>query len=174
MDVQILNAILRNFSAGAFAGLLQMTAVVLATPLVLLLMRPSAIAFLSSNFHLGLIVPSTRFQSTMLTGSYLILSLGAALTENRYLDATTMHVRYIAHRKRGSKPTLTMALMLLLFCSGTALFVMLALQVPPKFLFDLGHYFGWSAFPMIWPGTLSVGAAFFGANAFACLKALQW
>lgn len=174
MDVHNLNAILRNFSAGVFAGFLQITAVVLATPLVLLFMRPSVIAFLSTNFHLGLIVPSTGFQFAMLTGTYLILSLGAALTENRYLDATAMYIRYIAHLKRVSKPTLVMALMLLLFCTGTALFIMLALQVPPKFLFGLGRYFGWSAFPMIWPGTLSVGAACFGANAFACIRALQW
>ena len=114
-------------------------------------------------------------QSSILTGAYLVLSLGVALTENRLLDVTAMHIRRVSHLKRLSRPYLMMALILFLFCLGTAGFTMLTLQVPPKFLVDLGHYFGWGGRPpIIWPGTMSIGVAWFAASAHAALRALQW
>jgi hypothetical protein len=68
-----------------------------------------------------------------------------------------------------------MAFLLILLWLGAAGFTMLALHTPPKFLVDLGHYYGWDdIFPIIWPGTMSVGVACFGANAHATMRALQW
>ena len=163
------------FQLGFVAAGFQLVAVILATPIVLLVMRPASIAFLSTNFGSSATAPSMETQSSILTGAYLVLSLGVALTENRLLDVTAMHIRRVSHLKRLSRPYLMMALILFLFCLGTAGFTMLTLQVPPKFLVDLGHYFGWGGRPpIIWPGTMSIGVAWFAASAHAALRALQW
>lgn len=166
---------LNLFQFGFVAAGFQLVAVTLATPAVLALMRPGSIAFLSMSFDVDAAAPSMETQSSILTGAYLILSLGMVLTETRLLDSTAMHIRRISHLKDFSRPNLVMALLLFLFCLGAAGFVMLALQAPPKFLVDLGHYFGWGGRPpIIWPGTMSIGVAWFGGNAHAALRALQW
>lgn len=166
---------LNLFQFGFVAAGFQLAAVILATPVVLALMRPGSIAFLSMSFDADAATPSMETQSSLLTGAYLILSLGVVLTENRLLDATAMHIRRIAHLKDFPRPNLAMALLLFLFCLGAAGFVMLALQAPPKFLVDLGRDFGWdSRPPIIWPGAMSIGVAWFGGNAHATLRALQW
>ena len=68
-----------------------------------------------------------------------------------------------------------MVLLLILLWLGAAGFAVVALQTPQQFLVDLGHHFGWGdAFIIIWPGTMSIGTACFGANAHATMKALQW
>ena len=53
------------------------------------------------------------------------------------------------------------------FCLGMVGFTILALR-PPQFLVDLGHQGDWGEMALIvWPGTMSIGAAWFGANAYA-------
>jgi hypothetical protein len=163
------------FRFGFVAAGFQFVAVILATPVVLALMRPGSLAFLSTSFGSDATAPSMETQSSVLTGVYLILSLGVVLTENRHLDSTAMYIRRISHLKDFPRPHLAMALLLFLFCLGAAGFVTLALQAPPKSLVDLGHYFGWGGWPpIIWPGTMSIGVAWFGGNAHAALRALQW
>jgi hypothetical protein len=166
---------LNLFQSGFVAAGFQLIAVMLATPVVLALMRPGSLAFLSTSFGSDATAPSMETQSSLLTGAYLILSLGVVLTENQLLDSTAMHIRRISHLKDFPRPYLVMGLLLFLFCLGAAGFVTLALQAPPKFLVDLGRDFGWdSRPPIIWPGTMSIGVAWFGGNAHATLRALQW
>jgi hypothetical protein len=161
--------------SGFVAAGFQLVAVILATPVVLTLMRPGSLGFPSTGLGSDASAPSMETQLSILTGAYLILSLGVVLTENRLLDATAMRIRQLSHRKDCPRPYLVMGLLLLMFCLGAAGFATLALQVPPKALVDLGHYFGWGDRPpIIWSGTMSIGVAWFGGNAHAALRALQW
>jgi hypothetical protein len=166
---------LRLFQAGFVAAAFQLLAVALATPVVLALMRPGSLAFLSTSFGSDATAPSMETQSSELTGAYLTLSLGVALTENRLLDSSAMHIRRVSHLTKVSGPYLVMALILILFGLSAAGFNMLALQAPRKSLVDVGHFLGWGGrFSIIWPGTMSIGVPSFGANAHAALRALQW
>ena len=129
---------------------------------------------LSTIFGSNTTGASLETQSSILTGAYLILSLGAALTENRFTDFSAMNIRHMAHSKKYSRPNLVMVALLILLWLCAAVFVAVALQTP-KLLATLGLNYGWGgAFSVVWPGTMSVGAACFGANAHATMKALQW
>lgn len=166
---------LSPFQFGYVAAGFQLAAVILATPVVLTLMRPGSLAFLSTVFGSDANAPPMETQSSILTGAYLILSMGVVLTENRLLDSAAMHIRRISHIKDFPRPNLAMALLLFLSCLGVTGFLTLALQAPPKVLVDLGRYFGWGVRPpIIWPGTMSIGVAWCGGNAHAALRALQW
>jgi len=166
---------LRLFQAGFVAACFQLVAVALVTPVVLALMRQGLIVSLSTSLGWDTTAPSMETQSSIITWTYLIVSLGVALTDNRFLDSTAMHIRRISHLKYFSRPNLVMAFLLILLCLGATGFTMLALQTPPKFLVDLGYYFGWGGIvSIIWPGTMSIGVVCFGANAHAALRALQW
>ena len=165
----------RLFQAGLVAACFQFVTLVLVTPFVLAVMRHELVLPLSTSFGSDTTVPSSETQSSVLASSYLIISLGVALTENRFLDSSAMHIRSVSHLKPFSRPTFVMALLLIQFCLGAAAFTVFALQTPPEFLVDLGQSFGWGGiFSIMWPGAMSIGAAFFGANAHAALRALQW
>lgn len=164
----------RLFPFGFVAALLQLIAVTLVTPVVLATMGDRSIMPLSMSFLPNLTTPSLETQSSIVTGTYLIISLGVALTENQLLDSSAMQIRHLSHLKPFSRPELVMALFLLQFCLGAAVFTVLALHTP-QFLVDLEHQDGWGEMALIvWPGTMSIGVACFGANAHAALRALQW
>jgi hypothetical protein len=65
---------------------LQFIAVALVTPVLLILMTPKSIAFLSAALGSDWTVPPIETQSLILTGAYLIMSLGVTLTESPALD----------------------------------------------------------------------------------------
>lgn len=164
----------RLFPFGFVAAFLQLIALALATPLVFSIMRDGSAIPLLQNFVPNFPSPSVETQSSIMTGTYLIVSLGVALTENRFLDSTAMQIRRISHLKHFYNPDLAMAFLLIQFCLGVAGFAMLALHLP-QFLVDLEHQDGWRKMAfIIWPGSMSIGTAFFGANAHAALRALQW
>ena len=166
---------MRLFQAGFVAACLQLVAVALVTPFVFAIMRHRSITFMLMHFKSNAEVPSSDTQSSILIGTYLIISFGIALTENRFTDLTAMQIRHVSHLRKYSRPNLTMVLLLILLWLGAAGFAVVALQTPQQFLVDLGHHFGWGdAFIIIWPGTMSIGTACFGANAHATMKALQW
>ena len=163
-----------RFPFGFVAAVLQLIAVATVTPFVLAVMWHGSITGLSLSFTSNLLTPSVETQSSIITGTYLILGLGVALTENRFLDPTAMQIRHISQLKSFPRPNLVMALLLIQFCLGVVGFTMLALW-PPQFLVDLGHQGNWGEMALIvWSGTMSIGAACFGANAHATLRALQW
>ena len=154
--------------------LLQLIALALATPLVFAIMRRGSIDPLFTSFAPNFTAQPVETQSSIITGTYLIVSLGVVLTENRFLDSTAMQIRHVSHLKPFSRPNLVMALLLTQFCLGVAGFAMLALHTPP-FLVDLAHQEGWGVIALIvWPGAMSIGVTFLGANAHATLRALQW
>jgi hypothetical protein len=164
MREDVLEAMFRRFPFGFVAAVLQLIAVAMVTPFALAIMWHGSIMGLST----------IETQSSIITGTYLILGLGIALTENRFLDSTAVQIRHISHLKPFPRPNLVMALLLILFCLGAVGFTLLALR-PPQFLVDLGHQGDWGEMALIaWPGTMSIGAACFGANAHATLRALQW
>lgn len=164
----------RLFPVGFVAAFLQLIALALATPLVFIIVGHGSAVPLLTSFIPNFLPPSIETQSSIITGTYLIVSLGLALTENRFLDSTAMQIRHISHLKRFHNADLAMTVLLIQFCLGVAGFTMLALHIP-QFLVDLEHQDGWLKFAFIvWPGTMSMGTAFFGANAHAALRALQW
>lgn len=164
----------RLFPVGFVAAFLQLFALTLATPLVLLIIRHGSSVPLLSSLFPNFTAPSVETQSSIITGTYLIISLGVALTENRFLDSTAMQIRHLSHLKPFSRPYLVMALLLVQFCLVVAGFATLALHTPP-FLSDLEYQDEWGVIILIvWPGTMSIGVASFGANAHAALRALQW
>jgi hypothetical protein len=66
-----------------------------------------------------------------------------------------------------------MTLVLQLGISAIA-FAVFALRTPPKTLIEAATYFECvSAVSIIWPATMSVGVACFGASTHAALKALK-
>jgi len=170
----VLGALFRPFPFGFVAALLQLIAVALVTPVVLAVMGDGSIMPLPTSFVSNLTAPSLETQSSIVAGTYLIISLGVALTENRLLDSSAMQIRHLSHLKPFSRPELVIALLLFLFCLGAAAFTVLALHTP-QFLVDLEHQDGCGEIALIvWPGTMSIGVACFGANAHAALRALQW
>jgi hypothetical protein len=170
----VLGEMFRRFPVGFVAAFLQLLALALATPLVLAIMRHGSTVPLLTNFLPNFTAPSVETQSSIVTGTYLIVSLGVSLTENRFLDSTAMQIRHLSHLRRFHNADLAMALLLIQFCLGVVGFAMLALQ-PPQFLAALEHQDGWGEIALIgWPGIMSMGTAFFGANAHATLRALQW
>jgi hypothetical protein len=128
----------RRFPVGFVAAFLQLLALALATPLVLAIMRHGSTVPLLTNFLPNFTAPSVETQSSIVTGTYLIVSLGVSLTENRFLDSTAMQIRHLSHVKPFSRPYLVMALLLIQFCLGVAEFAILALH-KPQFLVDLEH-----------------------------------
>lgn len=174
MKEDILGKIFRLFPFGFVAAFLQLIALALATPLVLAIMGHGSSVPLLTSFVPNFTIPSTETQSSIITGTYLIVSLGVALTENRFLDSTAMQIRHLSHLKRFYNADLAMTLLLIQFCLGVAGFAMLALHIP-QFLVDLEHQDGWRKIAfVVWPGSMSIGTAFFCANAHATLRALQW
>lgn len=144
------------------------------TPFALVMMRHGSLMPLSMSTTSDFTAPSMETQTSMIAGIYLIVSLGVALTENRFLDSTAMQIRHTSHSKPFVRPNLVMAIMLIQFCLGATGFAMLALHTP-EFLVDLAQQYGWGGiFLVIWPGTMSIAVAGFGANAHAALRALQW
>jgi hypothetical protein len=169
-----LKAVLRLFQAGFVAACLQLIAAALMTLIVFAVIRNGLIAPLLASPGSSAAGTSLETQSSILTGTYLILSLGAALTENRFTDFTAMNIRQLSHSKKSPNPNLAMVFLLILFWLCAAVFVAVALQTPKR-LANLGLNYGWGdVFSVVWPGTMSVGAACFGANAHATMKALQW
>jgi hypothetical protein len=148
--------------------------VALVTPFVFAIIRYGLIAPLLTGPGSSTTGISLETQSSILTGTYLILSLGAALTENRFTDFTAMNIRQLSHSRKYPNPNLAMMFLLILFWLCAAVFVAVALQTS-KLLANLGlNHGGGEVFSVVWPGTMSVGAAYFGANAHATMKALQW
>ena len=169
-----LGALFRLFPFGFVAALLQLIALALVTPVVLAIMGDGSIIPLPTRLVSDLTVPSLETQSSIVAGTYLIFSLGVALTENRLLDSSAMQIRHLSHLKPFSSPNLVMALLLLQFCLDAATFTVLAFHTP-QFLTDLEQRDGWGEIALVaWPSAMSIGAAFFGANAHAVLRALQW
>lgn len=165
---------MRLFQAGLVAVCLQFVAVALVTPFVFAIIRYGLIAPLLTGPGSSTTGISLETQSSIFTGTYLILSLGAALTENRFTDFTAMNIRQLSYSRKYLNPNLAMMFLLILFWLCAAVFVAVALQTS-KLLANLGLSHGWGeVFSVVWPGTMSFGAAYFGANAHATMKALQW
>jgi len=154
---------------------LQLIAVALVTPVLLIMMTPRSIAFLSAALGSDFTVPPVETQSLILTGAYLIMSLGVTLTESPALDSSATYIRRIAHMKDFSSPTLVMVLALMSFCLCAAGLTALALLAQPRVFIDFENHYGWSYLLWnIWSAAMSIGIACFGANAYATLRALQW
>jgi hypothetical protein len=148
--------------------------VALVTPFVFAAIRNGLIVPLLTGPGPSAAGTSLETQSSILTGTYLILSLGTALTENRFTDFTAMNIRQLSHSKKYSYPNLVMVFLLILLWLCAAVLAAIALQTP-KLLATLGLNYRWGdIFSVVWPGTMSVGAACFAANAHATMKALQW
>ncbi len=163
--------LLRRFPVGFVAAGFQLAAVAFVTPVVLALVQNGFIGSLSTGAN---VTAEMETQSSVLKGAYLIIGFGVALTENRFLDFTALHIRQISHRDSAFRTNLVIASLLILFCLGIAGFTMLTLQRPPSLLFGLERWYsGGEILPILWPGTMSIGAVCFGATAHACLRALQ-
>jgi hypothetical protein len=174
MTEDVLTALFRLLQVGFVAAFLQLIAEVLVTPFALVMMRHGTLMPLSTSTASDFTEPSIDIQSSIIAGTYLIISLGVALTENRFLDSAATQIRHMSHLKPFRQPNMVMALMLVQFCLGVAGFTMLALH-QPQILIDCENQFGWGGtFIIAWPGIMSIGVACFGANAHAALRALQW
>jgi hypothetical protein len=114
-------------------------------------------------------VDPTRLSVTsFLQMTYLLIALGLAFTNNRFVDSTAECIRVASRQMHPLEPNLAAnALLICLWFTAVGL-AGLTLGPPPSFLTELRWHFGpFEAVPIIWSAMTSVGVAAFGANALA-------
>jgi hypothetical protein len=114
-------------------------------------------------------VDSRRLSVTsFLQITYLLIALGLAFTNNRFVDSTAAYIRVASRQMNPLEPNLAAnALLICLWFTAIGL-AGLTLGPPPSFLNELRWDFGpFEAVPINWSAMTSVGVAAFGANALA-------
>ncbi|MCF8467256.1 MAG: hypothetical protein K9G33_07620 [Sneathiella sp.] len=104
---------------------------------------------------------------------YVLTALGVALTSHRFVDFTAARIRVASHLMRQAEPdhaTKSLLTQLVLASFG---FAMLGLLPAPDLWVAIARHLGsgWLG-SVSWSSLMSVGAASFGANAFAARRAL--
>jgi hypothetical protein len=114
-------------------------------------------------------VDPTRLSVTsFLHMAYLLIALGLAFTNNRFVDSTAEYIRIASRKMHPLEPNLAAnALLICLWFTAVGL-AGLTLGPPPFFLTELRLLLGpFEAVPILWSAMTSVGVAAFGANALA-------
>jgi hypothetical protein len=102
----------------------------------------------------------------------LLLAVGIALTQNRFIDETAARIREAARRFYPPAPDRPCKALCVQLWAASAGFAVLALRPPPATLVVAADTWGWGLAVMLtWPGAMSVGVAAFGANAYAVRRA---
>jgi len=168
-----LMAILRLFQAGLVAAGAQLIAVGLTTFITF--------AFLQHSYP-GVFQPDvcsdTDCESIAvlqyLKWVYLLTACGVAFTHHRNIEATASRIRHSSRAMWPAEPDRAAKVLLTLLYVSAVASAVCALSSPPTLLIAIGRQFACAcATSLIWPGTLSIGVASFGANARAAKRALQ-
>jgi hypothetical protein len=155
------------FRAGVVAALLQFVTVLLVVP---------GFALLS---HEGLIEPihfgraGQVAASPLLPWSCLLLAMNSAMTNRQVRAQTAARIRRMSQVMKPTAPDEFTHDLIAQTCLGVIAMAMLALVAPPNFVLGAAGLVGCSAIAAIgWPALASIGAAWFGAIAFAARHAL--
>jgi hypothetical protein len=153
---------LRLFQAGVVAACLQC--------LVILLLTPIVITFAQSGLDepASHVAPTSLNVTSLLQMTYLLIALGLAFTNNRFVDSTAAYIRVASRQMHPLEPNLAASTLLICLWFTAVGLAALTLGPPPSFLTELRWHFGpFEAAPIIWSSMTSVGVAAFGANALA-------
>ncbi len=159
----------RLFAAGLFSGGLQ---TIVVTLIVLLFFRYGAWETISTSA--GMLAEAQASDTiALLRAIDLLIALGLALSTNRFVSATALHLRQASRRMYPRRPDYASRALLVQLTIAALGSGILALRTPPLALDEIAEAAGWAtAAPLIWSGTWSIVAAAFGANAHAAAKAL--
>ena len=159
----------RLFAAGLFAGGLQTIVVAL---IALLFLRYGAWETISARVGIS---AEAQASDTIawLRATDLLIAVGLALSTNRFVSATALHLRQASRRMYPGRPDYASRALLVQLTIAALGSGILALRPPPLTLVEIAEAAGAAiAAPLIWSGTWSVVAAAFGANAHAAAKAM--
>jgi hypothetical protein len=153
---------LQLLHAGIVASFRQFMAVLALTSAVLLTVPSDRGLFLSSAKLL------------LLSWSYVVVAAGLALTNGQSIDLTVARLHrasYISRRVVSKSALIAVAVQ---FGLAAILFSILALRHPPEAIVMISELCGVGpAISIVWPALMSIGAAGFGATAYASVKAIE-
>jgi hypothetical protein len=111
--------------------------------------------------------------SPPLSWTCLLLAMNSALTSRRVRARTAARIRQISHRMNSAAPNaVTRELLVRIWLAAIAMAV-LTLMAPPHIVVVAADLLGCPATAAVgWPALMSIGAAGFGAVAFAARQAL--
>lgn len=158
---------LRLIRSGLIAAIRQTCATVPVTLIVAFLTSPSD--------PLRFVSEPKRFADSaapLLAWAYLIVAVGCALTIDKSTHIAVDSFRRASNGLHSSRPESILIAVVAQSVICAAALALLELRGPPDLLNRAIDRVGAWPISIIWPSTLSVGVAFFGATAFAASRAI--
>jgi hypothetical protein len=163
---------LRLLHAALMAASLQLIAIIIFTPCVLLF-APHSMNCSNTQPTIRACESFWNSVSLFLICAYLLIAVGLALTRNQSIEITANRIRTALSIASPARERTLMLLVIQPIIGATALAIV-ALQPPPDFLlWAVGHFGPASAAAIVWGAAMSVGVAGSGAVAHAALRALD-
>jgi hypothetical protein len=104
--------------------------------------------------------------------AYLLIAVGLALTTDRSIRLTAEYFRRAFKIMPRIAPEYTLEVLAFQLGLTTVMLAAFTLSTPPELLIALGRNLGHACVASIgWAGTMSIGAAFFGATTHVILRA---
>ena len=111
--------------------------------------------------------------SSPLAWTYLLIAIGLSFTGDSSVDHTSERIGRASRLLSVVKPGDASKSLAVLLVLSAVILATLTVRTTPELLVEAGRHFGKACAASIgWAGTMSAGAAFFGASAHAALKAL--
>lgn len=160
---------LRLFHAGLVAAARQLLAVIAVTLSIILLSRHGLLGpFKATGMKVGHVLVSP-----LLSWSYLLTAANSALTNRQVADSTAARIRDASRRMCPTTPhQVIKKLMVHLWLAAAGLAVLTLLPAPAILVVATGHLGCEATAAVGWPALMSIGVAYFGANARAAQRAL--
>jgi hypothetical protein len=157
------------FLAGLVAAGRQLIAILLLTGVVRVLLDNSCWTTIcdSKATPPGVEVP-------LLAWSFLLIAMGCALTQDRFIDITADRIRQASRTMRPSNPTFASRALFAQCAIASAALATTGLTAPPILVDKVwcSAECGWFI-QVIWAAAFSVGVAAFGTSAHASYRALR-
>jgi hypothetical protein len=161
--------VLRFLLAGIFAGCLQVLIVSGASVTAILRVgvdqfAPSAGDKATDAFAVG--------ASTLIAWSDILIAACVSMIRTRHVDTTAVRLRDGFRQVSPRDPDRAASSLLVQLYLAAMGFGLLALKTSPVYVFSIGSSLGNAGYgAIIWPATMSIGVAVFGASAHAALIA---
>ncbi len=164
----------RLFQAGIVAAIVQLIATGLTTLVAFYILRSRS---LEPVTLIGSAVCEARHEATaiyeLLRWTYLFTGIGIALTNDEFVIVTASRIRQASRAMSPSRPEEATRALLFQLCVVIVGAIIAVLNEPPRLVLQCGQYLGCVCCPFIvWPASMSIVVASFGATAQASWKAL--